>query len=728
MMTALAREPTMPKPLAQLRTLAYNLRWSWDPATQALFRRIDPSLWEATRRNPARMLQEADPARLKALSGDASYVAAIAERRASLHTYMDGTQTWFGHRHGPAAGRIAYFSAEFAIAECLPIYSGGLGVLAGDHLKSASDLGVPLVAVGLLYREGYFTQQIDAHGRQHDHYPVADPHKLPITLERTVTGEPHLVTIPYRDRTVQAQIWRAEVGRVPLYLLDTDIDANRAEDRIITNRLYGGDNEHRLRQEIVLGIGGMRALAQLGIECDVVHLNEGHAAFAAIERVRQALPASGAGSFEERAAALADGLVFTTHTPVPAGHDSFPADLLQRYIGGYIFEVGLPWERFLALGRHDAADMHESFGMTLIALRLAGRTNGVSKLHGEVSRRMWRGAWGDVPEQAVPIGHITNGVHLPTWIAEPMAELYGRHLGDGWRESADEMHWHPAVRIPHDELWRVRAVQRKAMITYARQMLTAQSARRGEDSTWALGALDPDALTIVFARRFATYKRATLLLSDPARLAQLLHGTRPVQFIFAGKAHPRDVPGQEFIRRIVEFAGRREHRGRFLFLEDYDVSLARMLVEGADVWLNVPRRPYEASGTSGMKAAANGALNLSVADGWWAEAWEEHNQREAPIGWCIEESAARSDGDQDRADAERLFSLLENEVVPLFYDRDQHGVPRGWTERMISSIHQNVPFFNTHRMVRDYVELAYLGADTVAAGGVDVKATGIGGG
>jgi glycogen phosphorylase len=507
---------------------------------------------------------------------------------------------------------------------------------------------------------------------------------------------------------------------VPLYLLDTDIEANRAEDRLITNRLYGGDNEHRLRQEIVLGIGGMRALTQLGIECDVVHLNEGHAAFAAVERVRQALPESGAGAFHERASALAEGLVFTTHTPVPAGHDAFPGDLLQRYLGGYTWDMQLPWERFLELGKHDPADADEMFGMTLLALRLAGRTNGVSRLHGEVSRRMWRGAWGDVPDDAVPIGHITNGVHLPTWVAPPVASLYDRHLGSDWREGPDEEPWAGVARIGHETLWRIRNEQRRALVTHARLALAMQATRRGDDAAWTRGALDPDALTVVFARRFATYKRATLLLSDPARLARLLSGPRPVQFIFAGKAHPRDVPGQEFIRRIVEFAGRREHRGRFVFLEDYDVALARVLVEGADVWLNVPRRPYEASGTSGMKAAANGALNLSVADGWWAEAWTDHNELDAPIGWCIEESAAPSDGEQDRADAERLFSLLEKDVVPLFYDRDPDDVPRGWTRYMMASIRQNAAFFNTHRMVRDYVEQAYVGGGVVAGGAAGV--------
>jgi glycogen phosphorylase len=608
--------------------------------------------------------------------------------------------------------RVTYLSAEFAVAECLPIYSGGLGVLAGDHLKSASDLNIPLVAVGLFYREGYFVQHIDVHGVQHDSYAAVSPEQLPLTAELGADGAPLLISVPYLDREVHARIWRADVGRVPLYLLDTDIDANRHEDRAITNRLYGGDNEHRLRQEIVLGIGGIRALEALGIRSDVIHLNEGHAAFAAVERARCAMLEEPGLSFEDATRRLAPSVVFTTHTPVPAGHDYFSPTLMERYLGGYLWSMGEPLHRFLALGRHDPHDPHETFCMTLVALRLAGRTNGVSRLHGVVSRRMWRGAWGDIEEQKVPIGHITNGVHLPTWVAAPTAALYAEHISESWRESNDFV-WHRAADIPLDAIWRARNEQRHALVGRIRHALAGQVARRGEDPAWTAGALDPDALTIVFARRFATYKRATLLLSDPARFSRLLQSDMPVQFVFAGKAHPRDVPGQEFIRRVAEFAAMPEHRGRFLFLEGYDVALARTLVEGADVWLNVPRRPYEASGTSGMKSAANGGLNLSIPDGWWAEAWDEHNKLDAPIGWSIE-AIARSDGEQDRVDAEALFSLLEKDVVPMFYRRDEAGVPVEWARRVSASIRQAVPFFNTHRMVRDYTELCYLPA---AAGG-----------
>jgi glycogen phosphorylase len=703
----------LPRSIARLHELAYNLRWNWDGETQALFRRIDASLWEATRRNPVRVLMECDATRLDVLSRDAGFVAAVNARADDLDAYLRADDLWYAAQGHPAHARITYLSAEFAVAECLPIYSGGLGVLAGDHLKSASDLGIPLVAVGLFYREGYFTQHIDVHGMQHDSYPTVLPQRLPLRAECRADGAPVMVSVPYLDREVHARVWRADVGRVPLYLLDTDVEANRPEDRVITNRLYGGDIEHRLRQEIVLGIGGMRALDALGIETDVIHLNEGHAAFAAVERVRCALQDDPSLTFPDAAKMLAGGVVFTTHTPVPAGHDYFPPALMERYLGGYAWSMNEPWDRFLALGRHDPHDAHETFCMTLVALRLAGRANGVSRLHGEVSRKMWRGAWEDMTEAEVPIGHITNGVHLPTWVAAPMAALYREHIGEDWRDS-DPERWARSGRIPLDALWRARCEQRRTLVTTVRHALAGQVARRGEDPSWTAGALDPDALTIVFARRFATYKRATLLLSDPARLSRLLQGDRPIQFVFAGKAHPRDVPGQEFIRRTAEFAAKPEFRGRFIFLEGYDVALARTLVEGADVWLNVPRRPYEASGTSGMKAAANGGLNLSIPDGWWAEAWAEHNNLDAPIGWSIE-AAARSDGEQDRVDAEALFGLLENDVVPLFHDRDANGIARGWAEYSLSNILQVVPFFNTHRMVRDYTTQAYLPAAASAA-------------
>lgn len=615
---------------------------------------------------------------------------------------------WFDRLHSGARDlRVAYFSAEFAVAEWLRIYAGGLGVLAGDHLKSASDLGVPLVGVGLFYSEGYFTQRLDAAGAQLAVYDEADPGSLPLTLERRPDGAPLVIDFPFSNYRLHARVWRVDVGRVPLVLLDTNVPANHAEDRRITDRLYGGDSEHRLKQEIVLGIGGMRALARLGLAPTVLHLNEGHAAFAAVERVRQAI-GDRHGVFRAAAERLRDAVVFTTHTPVSAGHDEFDPSLLERYLGGYVWDMREPWDRFLALGRRDPSASSERFNMTLLALRLSGRRNAVSQLHGKVSRQMWRSVWPEQPEEAVPIAHVTNGVHLPTWVGAPMAALYEETVGAKWASEFDDLRGHRAAHVSLDRLWSVRHTQRESLVAGARRGLAVQLAARGEPNEWAADALDADALTLVFARRFATYKRATLLLRDAERFARLLRGA-PVQFIFAGKAHPRDKPGQELLRQIHAFASDPEVRRRFVFLENYDLDIAKLLVQGADVWLNVPRRPREASGTSGMKAAANGALNVSILDGWWAEAWTDHNRLPHPIGWAIPESRG-TDAQQDDADGEAVYRILESEVVPLFHDRDANGIPVGWCERIRASIRQVVPFFNTDRMVREYVDGFYLPA------------------
>ncbi|HET9986583.1 MAG TPA: alpha-glucan family phosphorylase [Longimicrobiales bacterium] len=698
----------LPASLAGLVPLARNLRWSWHRPGRELFERIDPGLWRATRHNPVQMLAQLSPERAAELAADASFLRALEEVAEEQRRYLSSDGSWWS-REGLAdpSMRVAYFSAEFAITECLPISSGGLGVLAGDHLKSASDLGIPLVAVGLFYHEGYFTQEVGADGRQRDAYLRVEPTELPLTLETDGLGQPLVVTMPMLDRRLHAQVWRADVGRIPLYLLDTDIPQNRPEDRHITDRLYGGDVEHRLRQEIVLGIGGMRALEALGREPTVVHLNEGHAAFAAVERARQ-LGGDG-GGFREAAERNQGGVVFTTHTPVPAGHDYFAPDLLERYLGGYVWEMRGAWDHFLSLGRRDGAWPDEPFCMTILALRMAAHRNGVSRLHGEVSREMWRHLWPGVPTEEVPIGHITNGVHLPTWVSSQMAALYARHLGDAWRDETDEVRWQRAAHIPLEELWAVRSHRRKRLVEEARKRLRRQMERLGEEASWTDTALDPSRLTIVFARRFATYKRAVLLLSQPERLERLL-ATGRVQFVFAGKAHPKDQPGQDMIQQVVAFALRPEHRDRFVFLEDYDVELARRLVSGADVWLNVPRRPHEASGTSGMKAAANGALNLSIPDGWWAEAWTDHNAcASEPVGWSIQAVPGLAT-DADDADAEALFRLLEREVLPLFGEVNDEGLPVRWLERVRSAVRQLAPVYSTHRMVRDYVEGMYVPA------------------
>lgn len=718
----------LPATLADIHTLALNLRWSWHTPTRALFERMDADLWAEVGHNPVRLLAEMDRARLDELARDAAFLRDLASCAAGLQAYLSSDTTWYARHHPDENHRLAYFSAEFGITESLRIFAGGLGVLSGDHLKSASDLGVPLVGVGLFYTEGYFKQLIDADGGQSDVYVAADPRLLPLRPVLGRDGAPLLVSFPYADRAAHARIWRADVGRVPLYLLDSNVTENRPEDRRITDRLYGGDNEHRLQQEIALGIGGMRALRALDIEPDVIHLNEGHAAFAAVERARTMME-DGKESFRDAATRAAASVVFTTHTPVTAGHDYFPHDLLERYLGGYVWDMREPWDRFLSLGNtsHDPR-----FCMTAIAMRLSTIRNGVSKLHGEVSRTMWHGIWPDEAGAETPIGHVTNGVHLPTWVGEEVAALFEDRIGGQWQDDADELHWHRAAHIPAEDLWAARTTQRRRMVEHVRGRLAAEAVRRGEDAAWATTALDPAALTIVFARRFATYKRATLLLSQPERLIRLLSDPdRPVQFIFAGKAHPNDMPGQTLLREIVQFGRRPDLRGRFMFLEGYDVELARHLVQGADVWLNVPLRPYEASGTSGMKAAANGGLNLSIPDGWWAEAWAEHNRLPEPIGWSIEagEQAGAADVmgpedgrvERDRADADELFTLLENEVVPLFHAQ-RNGVSRAWAARMRSTIRQCGGYFNTHRMVRDYVEIAYLPAARSAHGRVPARA------
>ena len=705
---SLNRPHDLPAPLRPLLPLAYNLRWSWHPPTRVLFERADARLWAASGHNPVRLLAELPSARLAELAADAEYLAAVESARADLEAYLAGESAWF--RRERADDRdltVAYFSAEFAITECLPIASGGLGVLAGDHLKSASDLGIPLVAVGLFYGEGYFNQRIDRTGWQYDSYLPTDPADVPISLERRADGSRVLVTMPFLDHRLVAQVWRADIGRIPLWLLDTNIPENIPEDRRITDRLYGGDSEHRIRQEIVLGIGGMRALQALGRRPSVLHLNEGHAAFAAIERVRQAVDV-GSAEFREAAEKMAHGVVFTTHTPVPAGHDFFATNLMERYLGGYAWEMREPWDRFLALGRRTPNDPAEHFCMTTLALRMAGRRNGVSRLHGAVSRGMWKDLWPGRDEDDVPIGHITNGVHLPTWVSDEIADLYARWLGPEWRDEIDELRWQRAAHIPLPELWQARRARKQALVAEVRRRLRDQALRRGDDPSWVDEALDPDLLTIVFARRFATYKRASLLLLNTPRLERLLRTGR-IQFVFAGKAHPRDEPGKEMLRQIFAFAQRPEFRTRFVFLEGYDIELARALVSGTDVWLNVPRRPHEASGTSGMKAAANGVLNLSIPDGWWAEAWADHNRLSDPVGWSIEGRAHHPDG-LDRADAEALMTLLESDVVPLFYQREGDDLPAHWLARSRAAMRQLAPFFSTHRMVRDYTDLMYLPA------------------
>jgi starch phosphorylase len=734
--------PSLPPELERQRALVYNLRWAWNHDAIELFR-WDRDLWEQSGHNPALMLGTIDQGTLQAAASDEGFLAHLNRVSNDFDAYQKSESTWF-HKHHDGTNNllVAYFSAEFGVTDCLSIFAGGLGILAGDHLKSASDLGVPLVAVGLLYQQGYFRQYLNEAGWQQEEYKDNDFHNLPLTLERDREGGPLVIEVEYPGRKVAAQIWRAQVGRVALYLLDTNIKQNNSPDQDITDQLYGGDAEMRLKQEMMLGIGGCRALEALGVRPSVYHMNEGHSAFLALERIRRLIEVNRLTFAEAREAASA-GLIFTTHTPVPAGHDYFRPDLMERYFAEYAKGLGLQYRDFLALGRKDPNDDAEPFCMTVFALRLAQSTNGVSRLHGQVTRRMWRSLWPDVPEDEIPIGHVTNGVHFQSWISQEMDELYDRYLGPRWREEpADQSLWARAGRISAEELWRTHERRRERLVAFARRRLRQQLERRGAPQSEIEAVdetLDPDALTIGFARRFATYKRANLLLRDPERLARILNDAgRPVQIIFAGEAHPRDDAGKELIKQIVALSRRPEFRRRLVFLEGYDMAVARSMTQGADVWLSTPRRPLEASGTSGMKAAANGALNLSTLDGWWDEAWNpragewesgrageyiydaeatslarplSHSPALNLIGWTIGRGENYDDPDyQDQVEAEALYDLLEGDVIPTFYDRGEDKLPRRWIERMKASIGNLCHYFNTHRMVREYTERFYLPA------------------
>ena len=700
--------PALPDKLQRLRELAYNILWSWDHETIDLFRRLDRDLWEESGHNPVRMLGTIAQDRLERAARDDGFLAQLERVCQRFDRYMAQT-TWYQKTYDKSGEPlIAYFSAEFGLTECLPNYSGGLGVLSGDHLKSASDLGLPLVGVGLLYQQGYFRQYLNVDGWQQETYPINDFYNMPLQLERREDGRPVTIEVAYPQGPVTAQVWRVQVGRVPLFLLDTNLEQNsRPEDRDITDQLYGGDVEMRIRQEIMLGIGGLRALDALGMRPTVCHMNEGHSAFLALERIRILMREQGLSFAEAREVAQA-GNVFTTHTPVPAGIDVFAPELMDKYFGNFYRSLGLSQDEFLALGRQNPGDAKEPFNMAVLALRLAAHTNGVSQLHGQVARRMWQGVWPQVPEHEVPITSITNGIHPRSWISNDMAGLYDRYLGPRWLEDpTDHTLWMRVEHIPGEELWRTHERRRERLVAFARRRLRAQLQQRGapqSEIAQADEALDPEALTISFARRFATYKRATLLLRDPERLARILNDKeRPVQIIFAGKAHPQDNPGKELIRQIIHLARQEEFRRRIVFIEDYDMVVARYLVQGADVWLNTPRRLREASGTSGMKAAVNGGLNMSILDGWWVEAYRFNT------GWAIGRGEEYTDFEyQDDVESSAIYNLLEKEVVPLFYERGPDGLPRGWIALMKAAMRSICPVFNTNRMVHEYTERFYL--------------------
>lgn len=691
--------PVLPPPLAPLMRLAMNLRWSWDERVRDLFRWVDPDGWERSGHDPVRLLGSVGPERLEALAHDPAFCGLLDALRTDLEHYL-ATPGWFAAwqaRTGSPLRAVAYFSPEFGIAEAIPQYSGGLGVLAGDHLKAASALGVPLVGVGLFYRQGYFHQVLDAEGWQRERYADLDPYAMALTP--AAGGR---VTVDLAGTPLAAQVWRAEVGRVRLFLLDSDVEENDAELRRVTDRLYGGDVEHRLRQEILLGIGGVRALDAVGEPTQVFHTNEGHAGFLALECLRRAMVVDGL-SFEEAVEAVRAATIFTTHTPVPAGIDRFPRPLMEKYFTGWCEEVGIPFERLMALGHAPGEPEDAPFNMAVLGLRLAGRANGVSRLHGSVSRLMFSGLWPGVPVEEVPISAITNGVHPPTWVAPEMTDLLDRYVLPEWQEAGPDR-WARIADAPDEDIWRVREQCRQRLVAYVRARLrAAEVARGGAEAAWVDAVFDPRALTIGFARRFASYKRATLLLSDPDRLRRLLlDPDRPVQLVFAGKAHPADEAGKEMIRQIVQFARRPDVRHRVVFLEDYDIATARALYQGCDLWLNHPRRPLEACGTSGQKAALNGALNCSVLDGWWDEMYDGEN------GWAIPSAEHHDDLDRrDEVEATSLFELLEREVVPLFFERDETGVPRRWVQRIRHSLATLGPKVSASRMLQEYVERLY---------------------
>jgi glycogen phosphorylase len=708
--------PRLPPSLERLRDIAYNLWWSWSPVAQELFVRLDPDLWEAVKGNPIELLATVDQPRLEELAADDAFTSHLDAAWSTFQRYMQ-REGWFSKSFPDAAGaRIAYFSMEYGLHECLPIYSGGLGVLAGDHLKTASDLGLPLVGVGLAYAEGYFRQVLDGDGWQNEKYPINDWHRMPVLPVLDGTGKRLVIRVQYPHGIVLAQLWKVQVGRVPLYLLDANLQENAPADRSITGPLYGGDQEFRVRQEIMLGIGGTHALEAVGFSPTVCHMNEGHSAFLAVERIGRVMREKHV-PFAVAAEANSAGNIFTTHTPVPAGNDAFDPALVRKYLEPYRSALGIDDAQLLALGRVDPRDQAASFSMPVLAMRTADHYNGVSELHGEVSRRMWQGLWPDLPEHEIPITFVTNGVHTPSWVAAELGALYTRYLSPRWAEQLDDEElWNRAYEIPDAELWQVHEHRRHRLVQHARRWLRATAERRAagrEDIEAADEALDPHALTIGFARRFATYKRAALLFTDLARVKRLLGDVqRPVQLVFAGKAHPQDRGGKELIRSILHASRDAGLRGRVVFVEDYDMRIARALVSGVDVWLNTPRRPHEASGTSGMKAAANGALSVSVLDGWFAEAWRDHG---GDIGWAVGRGEEYPDGTGDAREAELLYDLLEREVVPLFYSREGMGhMPRAWIRRMKNTIAKLVPEYNTARMVRDYAGRFYVPAIKLA--------------
>jgi starch phosphorylase len=691
--------PALPPSLARLSELAYNLLWAWEPAIRAVFRRLDAALWRECGYNPVLMLGRVAQSALERAASDPRYLGLYSQACQKFDAHMKRDDS--AHK----GKLIAYFSAEYGLTECLPIYSGGLGILSGDHLKSASDLNIPLVGVGLLYQQGYFRQALNPDGWQHERYPINDFYTLPVSPVRDDKGQELKVSVKLPTGKVAIQVWQIEVARVKLYLLDTNLPENSLpQDRDITDSLYGGDTDRRIRQEIVLGIGGLRALKALGIEPTAYHMNEGHSAFLALERVRVLMQERGM-SFDEALEAARTNSIFTTHTPVPAGIDLFDPGMMYHYFGEYCAEIGIDFERLMALGRRNTGDRSEPFSMAILALNASSHRNAVSKLHRTVSQEMWHELWPQLPYWEVPISSVTNGVHLPSWLNGDLSLLYDQYLTPDWRErTADAAAWDLVQEIPDEELFEVHRRRKRRLINFIRHRETEAAVRRQASSVEIRRAnevLDPNALTIGFARRFATYKRATLIFKDLDRLKRILcNPERPVQIVIAGKAHPKDLPGKKLIREIVLLSRDAEIGKHLVFLEDYDMKVGREMVQGVDLWLNNPRRGEEACGTSGMKAGINGVLNLSILDGWFDEAYEISG------GWAIGEREAYKE-DQDILHATAIYSLLENEIVPMFYERRDHGAPREWMRRVKQSIMNLSPEFACRRMVNEYMQELY---------------------
>ena len=698
----------LPKRLSRLGELAYNLWWTWQPEAARLFSHMDNNLWERLGHNPIRFLREVGRSRLSESSKDKEYRALYDRVFASFDAYMEQTDTWTNLAHPELNGRpIAYFSMEFGLHETLPIYSGGLGVLAGDHLKEASDLGLPLIAIGFMYAQGYFSQRISEDGWQEALNNMLDFHNLPALPVLDDAGERLCVDVEFPDRVVSLGLWEIRVGRVPLYLLDSNLASNTDFDKQLTARLYWSDLDRRVMQELLLGVGGVRAVRALGYNPSVWHMNEGHAAFLTLERARELVAAG--HSFEQAMEKTRRNNIFTTHTPVPAGNDEFPLWLIEKYLSAIWPQLNLTREQFFDVARHQMPQ-GEMYGMGVLALRNAEGRNAVSELHGHVSRKMWQFLWPDKSVDEVPITHVTNGVHVSNWMARRLINLFKEYIAPDWLEHLDDPDiWKNVDDIPDDELWAVRQHLKRKLTFYMRERVRDRWTVGGFHPVQVVSSgvlLNPYALTIGFARRFATYKRASLVLSDVERLLNIINRPNmPVQIVFAGKAHPADEPGKQLIQQVYRQVKRAETGGRLVFLEDYDMNLARYLVQGVDVWLNTPRRPMEASGTSGMKAALNGALNFSVLDGWWREAYNGRN------GWSIgEDKELESQSVQDAQDAESLYTTLEKEIIPLFYDRDQNDISHEWIARMKESLKTNIPQFSTRRMVKEYVERLYVKA------------------